>query len=645
MKKLVFLVVLSIAACLSAQISVNHPDEIPDFIQVDVNEASNMVFTGEPNYKGNNLGDFNEGFICDNNTYAHGYWKVGDTALVVGPNEPNITPQLTGDGSLVLVFRLPVKDGADKVLAAHLFTYVGWISGIESVDLYGLRTVRAEDVDNTDPNKAVMVKQSDYFVGSFGCDPNATFIQTEYIQRPYSASVNKWHMTGYDDDANGPNRLRCWLQKQYDEGAEGGDYVLLRLNISGHRTIVPPAIVAGLPSYHQIQVSTMWDNPTYDVKDPCLTMKMPLSHLEKTFDSSPRLFIQFTSGTPAACPNAVAYCCSSLPGDVTGNCHVDTNDLKIIADSWLEVKVEVSEANLLSRYSFESEYRTEDGNNWGNSVAGALDANARGRAHTESNPEKGRVADLHNDPTWLWVGYEPAFNRATAYDANDANGAIGITEDANDTNGISTQITVAIWINTARSSWQRVMGWGNTWYLNPTATNGSAFWVVRHNVIPPDMNAPPGQELLGKIEELGGTLIADSKWHHLAGTYNAVTGVQNLYIDGKLDNTQTHHAADSIYMSYNFYTVGAKGNYTDPCCWEQEIDDLRCSRQDFHGWLDEVRVYNRALSATEIAILADTGTPADITKNGIVNLVDFAALAENWLDCALFPNPATECLK
>jgi len=599
MKKLVFLVVLSLAACLPAEILTTHPDLVPELNPyIDVNEASSMVFTDEPNYKGANAG-----FICDNNTYAHAYWKVGDSALMNCPNDPNITPQLRGDGSLVLVFVLPVKPTGQVLIDAQLVSYVGWITAIESVDLYGIRTVAA----GTEPNK--IVRQSDYFVGSFGCDPNATPIQTEYIQMPYAASRNKWHITGYyPEDMNGPDRLRCWLQEQYDSGAVGGDYVLLRLNVGGYRPI---------DSYHQVQVSSMWDNPTFDVNDINDTNSVEPPILVKTFDSSPRLVIHFGSPPAPACPGPGVYCCAALPGDVTGNCHVDTNDLAIMADSWLET-IAVSEANLLSRYSFDGSGTA----GWDNSVADACVAVPKGDAKISTDADKGQVADIHSSTSWLWVGNERAFKERTP--ASDAN-------DANDANGITTQITVVAWIQTTRTSWQRVIGWGNSWYMN-TVTDGLPFFSIRH--------AGDGNG----IELTGTHMASDGKWRHIAGTYNAVTGEEVLYMDGVVEANQTHHGAEIILMPYEHYAIGSKWNYSDANYWDSNYPQYATvSRQIFRGWVDEVRVYNRALSAAEIAALASSGLPADVTNDNNVNFSDFAALAEDWLECALFPDPETEC--
>jgi len=622
MKKLVFLVILALAACLPAKILTTPPDDIPGYIQVEVNEASRMVFTDEPNYEG-----ANEGFICDNNTYTHAYWKVGDSALVVCANDPNYEPQLRGDGSLVLVFKLPVKPEGQVLAEAQLVSYVGWITGIESVDLYGIRTVDACDVNNTEPNK--VVKQSDYFVGSFGCDQNATPIQTNYIQMPYSASRNNWHITGYTVpyDMNGPNRLRCWLQKQYTDGAVGGDYVLLRLNISGYRPI---------DSYHQVQVSSMWDNPNFkaDANDVNDMNSIPIDRLTKTSppSHSPRLFFRFDNPPAPACPGPLVYCCEALPGDITGNCHVDMNDLKIIAGSWLNT-ISVSEANLLSRHSFDGSGTA----GWDNSVAGGYKAipydnnepNKSGTIITDA--KRGKVADIHSSSDWLYVGPDPHL----------------------DANHITTQLTVAAWVYSTNTSTHWIAGKGYSWYLG---VGSGLFFVVRdsndhvYSGDPCDMNDTHPPLTVGGLT--GETVVSDSKWHHVAATYDAVSGAQKLYVDGVPECNTVHdmngHGPNSAVYQYDAigspYTIGSRIKCQDGN--DANIPSrITVWSSILHGYVDEVRIYNKVLSAAEIAALASWGLPADVTGDNMVNLSDFAALAEDWLKCALFPNPETECLK
>ena len=405
---LVFLIVLSLAACLPAQITSQDNVDAYDIIfgvpHIDVSEASNMVYTSvDPNYWGEDVNDPNyvRGFICDTNQLSHAYWKVGCSTEVNGPNDPNITPVLRGDGSLVLVFVLPAKT-ASKVTLAHLVSYAGYVNGLEFVDLYGIRTVAAGTPLGD------IVQKSDHYAGAFGCDPDATPIQTEYNQTPYSGgSRNSWHITGYSADQNGPARLRCWLQKQYDEGAVGGDYVLLRLNFGGYRTIVPPAIAEGLNSYHVAPISSMWDNPKPSDVNDHNEISIPLTQLKKLFTMSPRLYIKFAA-TAAACPNEVEHCCRDLQGDLTGNCAVDVCDISLLEKAWLDTlaDVEVNNTKLLSHYTFDGNTETK----WDNSVAGghkiipfdACEPNTGGTVITDD--ERGRVGEISSSTDWLYVG-------------------------------------------------------------------------------------------------------------------------------------------------------------------------------------------------------------------------------------------------
>jgi hypothetical protein len=86
-----------------------------------------------------------------------------------------------------------------------------------------------------------------------------------------------------------------------------------------------------------------------------------------------------------------------------------------------------------------------------------------------------------------------------------------------------------------------------------------------------------------------GSLTAfDGSWHHVGFTFNA--GVLNLYVDGVLDTnpTKTYDAAiTSIYSSTTPVTVGAVLSSGAPANF-------------LNGSIDEVRIWNRALSASEI---------------------------------------------
>ena len=95
----------------------------------------------------------------------------------------------------------------------------------------------------------------------------------------------------------------------------------------------------------------------------------------------------------------------------------------------------------------------------------------------------------------------------------------------------------------------------------------------------------------------GGTLVntnaPDSNWHQVVYTYDGTT--DSIYLDGVLKATAANapHQAGTVTTAY-LGTYDAAGD------------------EPFGGSLDDVRVYNRALSGAEIAILAGGGSPMTV---------------------------------
>ena len=90
------------------------------------------------------------------------------------------------------------------------------------------------------------------------------------------------------------------------------------------------------------------------------------------------------------------------------------------------------------------------------------------------------------------------------------------------------------------------------------------------------------------------SLIADTaNWHNAVAVWDGTTNANGakLYVDGRLAAQATSTASDFIYL--NGFT--------------QEIGRLQCNAQYFPGQIDDVRVYNYALTATQIKTLFNDG--------------------------------------
>ncbi len=115
------------------------------------------------------------------------------------------------------------------------------------------------------------------------------------------------------------------------------------------------------------------------------------------------------------------------------------------------------------------------------------------------------------------------------------------------------------------------------------------------------------------------TLVTDGKWHHVAAVLDNdgtpdVSDVK-LYIDGVLETP-------SIILPRR---IDSSGN------GKVVLGSFAGTDFYFQGIIDEVRVYARALSDTEIrSIYEAEAFRADIITDGKVNFADLAALSETW---------------
>jgi hypothetical protein len=121
----------------------------------------------------------------------------------------------------------------------------------------------------------------------------------------------------------------------------------------------------------------------------------------------------------------------------------------------------------------------------------------------------------------------------------------------------------------------------------------------------------------------GTTPINDGRWHHVTAVLDSdappIVGEIKLYVDGLLENNPYISSAQSINTSgVQHVLVGTR------------FDDA-AHFQPFPGRIDEVRIYNAALTDAEIQDLYRThALIADMEPDGDVDFDDFAHLAHYW---------------
>ena len=172
--------------------------------------------------------------------------------------------------------------------------------------------------------------------------------------------------------------------------------------------------------------------------------------------------------------------------------------------------------------------------------------------------------------------------------------------------GNLSEMTIAMWVNINNTnSWQRIFDFGNgtNQYFFLTPSNGSEMRLVMKN---------------GGDEQILSTTKATTGWHYVAVTLapDAVT----LYVDGNATTSNAITIRPSDFHPKRNY-IGRSQYTADPF---------------FVGYIDDLRIYNYALSADEVETIRNGGEVTSIkdvkdthSKNAIYNLSGVKMNKEN----------------
>ena len=189
-------------------------------------------------------------------------------------------------------------------------------------------------------------------------------------------------------------------------------------------------------------------------------------------------------------------------------------------------------------------------------------------AKDSSHAFKGNAGKLVGEPKWV----KGRKGGALQLDGNQYVSLGSILQ------GSYEEITIACWVKHGSSQWQNIVersawdnpdGIGLMMDYNTTSVSFGHYGIACAT---------------SKIN------VQDNQWHHVAGTMRQSGSdyIYSIYVDGKLDNTATN--ATGLTATENGWAIGARYDGT----W------------GYQGLVEDVRIYDRALSASEIqAIYAE----------------------------------------
>ena len=131
---------------------------------------------------------------------------------------------------------------------------------------------------------------------------------------------------------------------------------------------------------------------------------------------------------------------------------------------------------------------------------------------------------------------------------------------------IAGDITLETWINrdTDQSNQQVVVGKWGSYYFG--CRNGRIFALISN-----------------AVDFIGATNMPTGEWIHIAVTYDVDDRIAKIYLNGEIDGTAATSGQNVTVSNGHIYIAG-----------------LMPAQQFFDGFIDEVSIYKRALSTSEI---------------------------------------------
>jgi hypothetical protein len=201
----------------------------------------------------------------------------------------------------------------------------------------------------------------------------------------------------------------------------------------------------------------------------------------------------------------------------------------------------------------------------------------------DSNPKGPEHDGLNNGATWLASSTDGASVTRTGVMGFSTNAPTQITV-AGETNFDSGSFTIMFWMRSSgvadptgnpATLWDRLSG----------TNNGNGAVVVQNNDGTLLFQIGSGTSLVGSIPTTA-TTLSNNRWHQFAVVNDQPNGQLALYVDGQSDSSIFISLPASLWQPGQELELGLSH---DTNSW-----------QAYNGLMDDVRFYNRALSASEI---------------------------------------------
>ena len=168
-------------------------------------------------------------------------------------------------------------------------------------------------------------------------------------------------------------------------------------------------------------------------------------------------------------------------------------------------------------------------------------------------------------------------------------------------------VSISVWFKTTKSTEAYIVSYDRSenWRLSMGGMNNNKklFFATSNNAN-------------GTSDRYGATILNDNQWHHVVVTYDKVTSKKIFYLNGSVDATHTVHSNRPLGRGAvtRYGTIGTTNE-------DDTFNHSGTTRQDyFNGLLDDLRLYDRAISLSEVGMLYSLGNRyGDPDGDGLYN--------------------------
>jgi len=259
--------------------------------------------------------------------------------------------------------------------------------------------------------------------------------------------------------------------------------------------------------------------------------------------------------------------------DLNFDCIVDLKDVAIIAQEWLldgccradlfhDYTVDFRDYAITAGMIFEEQL-------WPPELLGHWTFDEGMGSTASDTGSSGNDGTLYGEPNWI-----PGKVGNYALDFNGVDDYVKTVDSTNGLDFAPGSFSISAWINASTiGGWRTIAEYDR--YDIDTGTNWFGIWLT---------NTGKFHFRVGLDTKDSTQTLTTDKWYLVTATYESLTGEMKLYINGQYDSTGTHSSGFTSGANAKL-TIGTRGTEDD---------------EYFDGKIDDVRIYNAALSAEDV---------------------------------------------